>query len=106
MRKRARVPLQQYKQLFLYSAILLIGIGMGLIAVSWVDEQQCGVAKTALEQAVAGTLDCKQVFSTSAWDHVKPVLWIWLQDFFRFSWQLAALPCGIKACFSDTVQAC
>lgn len=67
MRKRARVPLQQYKQLFLYSAILLIGIGMGLIAVSWVDEQQCGVAKTALEQAVAGTLDCKQVFSTSAW---------------------------------------
>lgn len=101
LRKRARirVPLQQYKQLFLYIAILLIGIGMGLIAVHWVDEQQCSVAKTALEQAVAGTVDCKQVFSTSAWDHVKPVLWIWLAGFFPFFMAVSGFAVWYKGVF-------
>ncbi len=88
MRKRVRVTvnLQQNKLLLLYAFIMLVGIGMGMMAVWWVDEQQCEVAKTALEQAVAGSvsIDCKQVFVSSAWDHVKPIIWIWLSGFFPF----------------------
>lgn len=101
MRKRAKVviPLQQYKYLFLYIAILFIGAGMGMIAVYWVDEQQCGVAKTALEQAMSGVADCKQVFSASAWDHVKPIIWIWLAGFFPFFMAVSGFAVWYKGVF-------
>lgn len=101
MRKRTRatVQVQQYKLLFLYIAILLIGIGMGMIAVYWVDEQQCGIARTALEEAISGSVDCKQVFVTSAWDHVKPMIWIWLAGFFPFFMVVSGFAVWYKGVF-------
>lgn len=103
MRKRVRVTvnLQQNKLLLLYAVILLIGIAMGMMAVWWVDGQQSEVAKTALEQAIAesASIDCKQVFVSSAWDHVKPMIWIWLAGFFPFFMPVSGFVVWYKSVF-------
>lgn len=83
MRKRnERLRVSRRKLLGFYLIVLLIGVGMGVAAVAWAGEQQCAVAKSALEQAIGNEIDCKQVFQTAAWDYMKPLIWIWLSGFF------------------------
>lgn len=83
MRKRNERPRGARRKLCgFYLIVLLIGVGLGIAAAAWADEEQCAVAKKALEQTIGNNIDCKQVFQTAAWDYMKPMIWIWLAGFF------------------------
>lgn len=100
MRKRnERLRVSKRKLLGFYLIVLLIGVGLGIVAVAWVDEQQCNVAKSALEQVIGNEIDCKQVFQTAAWDYMKPLIWIWLAGFSPFFMPISGFAVWYKGVF-------